>query len=114
MVWQVAARRSTYKKLGKSSALYKARRKIEKANAQVRAKAPVRLREDALPWLGQEHCTTGDAVRAVEPVDGAPTFADQCRRGASVMWEMAAAKCSQRLKKTDMDGGLIILIDLPL
>ena len=72
------------------------------------AQAPVRLREYALPWLGQEHCTTGDAVRAVEPVDGAPTFADQCRRGASVMWEMAAATCSQRLKKTDMDGGLTI------
>ena len=38
VIWQVAARRSTYKKLGKSSALYKARRKIEKAKAQVRAK----------------------------------------------------------------------------
>jgi len=32
-----AARRSTYKKLGKRSALYKAKRKIEKAKAQVRA-----------------------------------------------------------------------------
>ncbi len=38
VIWQVAARRSTYKKLGKSSALYKARRKIEKSKAQVRAK----------------------------------------------------------------------------
>jgi transposase, IS5 family len=38
VIWQIAARRSTYKKLGKSSALYKARRKIEKAKAQVRAK----------------------------------------------------------------------------
>ena len=38
VIWQVAARRSTYKKLGKRSALYKAKRKIEKANAQVRAK----------------------------------------------------------------------------
>ena len=38
VIWQVAARRSTYKKPGKSSALYKARRKIEKAKAQVRAK----------------------------------------------------------------------------
>ncbi len=34
----VAARRSTYKKLGKSSPLYKAKRKVEKAKAQVRAK----------------------------------------------------------------------------
>ncbi len=38
MIWQIAARRSTYKKLGKRSALYKAKRKIEKAKAQVRAK----------------------------------------------------------------------------
>jgi IS5 family transposase len=36
VIWQVAARRSTYKKLGKRSALYKAKRKIEKAKAQVR------------------------------------------------------------------------------
>ncbi len=38
VIWQVAARRSTYKKHGKRSALYKAIRKIEKAKAQVRAK----------------------------------------------------------------------------
>ncbi|MDA3256859.1 IS5 family transposase [Pseudomonas aeruginosa] len=34
VIWQIAARRSTYK----NSALYKAKRKIEKAKAQVRAK----------------------------------------------------------------------------
>ena len=38
VIWQIAARRSTYKKLGKRSALYKAKRKIENAKAQVRAK----------------------------------------------------------------------------
>jgi IS5 family transposase len=38
VIWQIAARRSTYKHLSKRSALYKARRKIEKAKAQVRAK----------------------------------------------------------------------------
>jgi len=38
VIWQVAARRSTYQKLGKRSALYKAKRQIEKAKAQVRAK----------------------------------------------------------------------------
>lgn len=38
VIWQIAARRSTYKKLSKCSALYKAKRKIEKAKAQVRAK----------------------------------------------------------------------------
>jgi len=38
VVWQIAARRSTYQKHGKRSALYKAIRKIEKAKAQIRAK----------------------------------------------------------------------------
>ena len=38
VIWQVAARRNTYRKLGKNSPLYKAKRKIEKAKAQVRAK----------------------------------------------------------------------------
>ena len=38
VIWQVAARRSSYKKHGKRSALYKAIRKIEKAKAQMRAK----------------------------------------------------------------------------
>ncbi|MCY1347717.1 Transposase DDE domain protein [compost metagenome] len=35
VIWQVAARRSIYQQLGKRSALYKAKRKIEKAKAQV-------------------------------------------------------------------------------
>ncbi len=38
VIWQIAARRSTYKKHGKRSAIYKAIRKIEKAKAQVRTK----------------------------------------------------------------------------
>ncbi len=38
VIWQIAARRSTYKHMSKRSALYKALRKIEKAKAQVRAK----------------------------------------------------------------------------
>lgn len=38
VIWQIAARRSTYKRLNKRSVLYKARRRIEKAKAQVRAK----------------------------------------------------------------------------
>jgi IS5 family transposase len=42
--WQIAARRSTYQKLGKCSILYKAKRKIEKAKAQVRAKVEHQLR----------------------------------------------------------------------
>lgn len=43
MIWQVAARRSTYKMLDKRSALYKAKRKIEKAKAQVLAKVEPRF-----------------------------------------------------------------------
>ncbi|MBC9740815.1 MULTISPECIES: IS5 family transposase [Pseudomonas] len=38
VIWQIAARRSTYKHLSKRSLLYKARRKIEKVKAQARAK----------------------------------------------------------------------------
>ncbi len=38
VIWQIAARRSIYKKHGKRSALYQAIRKIEKAKAQIRAK----------------------------------------------------------------------------
>ena len=38
VIWQIAARRSTYQKLGKRGILCKAKRKIEKAKAQVRAK----------------------------------------------------------------------------
>ncbi|UTW05908.1 IS5 family transposase [Pseudomonas benzenivorans] len=38
-IWQMAARRCTYKKLAKNSALYVARHKIEKAKALVRVQA---------------------------------------------------------------------------
>lgn len=38
VIWQVTAHRRTYQKLGKRSALYKAKHQIEKAKAQVRAK----------------------------------------------------------------------------
>lgn len=38
VVWQIAARRSTYSKLNKRSVLYKAKRKIEYLKAQTRAK----------------------------------------------------------------------------
>src|SRR3546814_21110475 len=44
-IWQIAARRSTYKKLDKSSALYKTTRKITKATDQVRAKVKQNGRE---------------------------------------------------------------------
>ena len=38
VIWQVAARRSTYKKYGKRSLLYRTKRGVEKAKAQTRAK----------------------------------------------------------------------------
>jgi len=38
VVWQIAARRSTYRRHGKRSLLYRAKRRIEKAKAQLRAK----------------------------------------------------------------------------
>jgi len=38
VIWQIAARRSTYFKLNKSIVLYKAKRKIEYCKAQTRAK----------------------------------------------------------------------------
>ena len=66
--------------LFKRSALYKAKRKIEKAKAQVRAKVEHPF------WVIKR------------PVDGAQTFTDQCRRGAPVIWAMAAARCLRRLK----------------
>ena len=107
VIWQVAARRITYKKLDKRSALYKAKRKIEKAKApstrQGRAPVPrdqaaVWLYQGAVPRAGEEHRSVGDAVRAVESVEGAPTVTDQRGRGAPVMRGMAAARCSRRLK----------------
>ncbi len=38
VIWQIAARRSTYSRLSKRSVLYKARRKIEYCKARTRAK----------------------------------------------------------------------------
>lgn len=77
VIWQIPARRSTYQKLGKRSVLYKTKRKIEKAKAQIRAQVEhpddqtsVRLCEDTLPWRGQEHGAAGDAVCAGESMDG--------------------------------------------
>ncbi len=67
------------------------------------------LRQDALPWSGQEHGTTGDAVRAVKSVDGAQTFTDKCRRGTPVIWVIAAARCSRRLETQKLAGDLIDL-----
>ncbi len=107
IIWQIAAWRSSYKKHGKRSALYKAIRKIEKAKAQVRAKVehPFRVIKRQLGYtkvrfraLDQEHRSEGDAVCTVKPVDGAPTSTGERGRGTSVIQGMATARCSQRRK----------------
>ncbi|MCP1484677.1 hypothetical protein J3D48_004371 [Pseudomonas fluorescens] len=58
VIWQIAARRSTYQKLGKRSA-YKTKRKIEIAKAQVKAKVeyPFRvIKRLANNWLRCLYC----------------------------------------------------------
>ncbi len=108
VIWQIAARRGTYKKHGKRSALYKALRKIEKGQGpdpcQGRTPIPrdqtaIWLHQGALPRIGQECRADGDAVCPVESVDGPSTFAGKCRRGAPVMRKMAAAMCSWQRKR---------------
>ncbi|SUD11406.1 transposase [Aquipseudomonas alcaligenes] len=73
VIWQIAARRSTYKKLDKRSALYKAKRKIEKAKAQYepRSRHPFRVIKRQFGYvkvrfrgLAKNTAATGDAVRA--------------------------------------------------
>lgn len=93
VIWQIAARCSTYQKLSKRSALYKARRKIEKVKAQkgqgrtlISAhQAAVRLRENAFPRVGQEHSATDHGLCIVESVDGPAATIERDGRGASVM-----------------------------
>ena len=95
-----------------------------KAKAQARAKVehPFRVIKRQFGYVkvrfrglaGQEHRSAGDAVRAVEPMDGAPTFADYRRRGTPVMRKMAAARCSRRPKRRTERVTWSILIDGPL
>ena len=58
VTWQVVARRSTYKHLNRRSALYKARRKIEKAKAQTRAKVehPFRVIKRQFGYVKTRFC----------------------------------------------------------
>jgi IS5 family transposase len=106
VIWQVAARRSTYKMLDKRSALYKAKRKIEKAKAQVRAKVepPFRVIKRQFGYTKVRFRglvkNTAQLVTlfALSNLDGPPTFAGKRRRGAPVMRKMAVARCSRRLK----------------
>ena len=70
--------------------------------------ASVWLCEDAVPWSGQEHGTTGDAVCVIKSVDGTQTFTDECGRDAPVIWAIAAARCSRRLEIQKLAGGLVV------
>ena len=94
IIWQIAARLSTYKKLGKSNALDKAKRKIEKAKAQVHAKIELLFRvikrqpspcKDALPRPGEEQVSVDEFVYPVKSMDGALVFPDYRTRGVSVI-----------------------------
>ena len=75
VIWQIAVRRVTYKQLSKRSPLYKAKRKIKKAKARVRAKVehPFRVikRQFGYPKVRfrglAKHRATGHAVCPVEP-----------------------------------------------
>jgi len=69
--------------------------------------AAVWLYQGSFPRASEEHRTTGDAVRPVEPVDGAQTSTDECRRGTPVIWEMVAARLSWRPETL---GDLIVLV----
>lgn len=92
VIWSVAARRSTYKSLGKRSLLGRVIRQIEKTKAQTRAKVehPFRVIKRQFGYTkvrfrgdGEEHCPVGHAVRPVESVDDAKALTR--RRGAYVM-----------------------------
>ena len=58
--------------------------------------------------LCQEHGTTGDAVCVIKSVDGTQTFTDECRRDASVIWVIAAARCSRWLEIQKLAGDLVV------
>lgn len=49
-----------------------------------RDQASVRLCENPLPWLGQEHGAPDHAVCAIESVDDAPTIVGCCVRSACI------------------------------
>jgi len=68
VIWQVAARRSTYKKLDKRSALYQAKRKIGKAKARVRIKVehPFRVIMLDLKGFGDSPKPRDDAYSVYE------------------------------------------------
>ena len=109
MIWQVAARRSTYKMLDKRSALYKAKRKIEKAKAQSASegRAPFRVIKRQFGYTKVRFRglvkNTAQLV-TLFALDGPPTFAGKRRRGAPVMRKMAVAKVLATAESTEMSG----------
>lgn len=112
VIWQVAARRSTYKMLDKRSALYKAKRKIEKAKAQVRAKVepPFRVIKRQFGYtkvrfrgLVRNTAQLDDAVCPVEPMDGPPTCW-QAQERCACNAENGRRKVLATAESTEMSG----------
>ena len=98
VIWQIAARYSMYKKLGKNNPLYKAKRKIEKAKAQVRAKVehPFRVIKRQFGYMktrfrGLAKNTAQLMTLFALSMHGVPISADYRRRGTPVIREIAAA-----------------------
>lgn len=79
VIWQIAARRSTYSRLNKRSLLYKAKRKIERLQSadtsQGRTSFPgdqesVWLCESTVSWADEKHGSVNHAVCPLKPLDG--------------------------------------------
>ncbi len=54
--------------------------------------------------FSQKHRAAGEAVCTVESVDGAPTFAEECRRGASVVVGKGRCEVLAAAKNSEMSG----------
>lgn len=69
VIWQIAARRSTYSKLGKRSLIYRVKRRIERTKAQVRAKVEHPFRVVKRKRTGITPCRRAPScAAAVRPV----------------------------------------------
>lgn len=82
LIWQIAARRSIYTAFAQAQldlqgqAPHRTRQGTDPGEGRTPAsghQAAVRLRENAVPWAGEEHSATDDLVRVAEPVDGSKT-----------------------------------------
>jgi len=93
VIWQIAARRSTYKHMSKRSVLYKARCRIKRVKAQTRAKVehPFRVIKRQFGYVktrfrGQAKKTAQMTILFIrsKSVGDAPVLISCCRRGTLV------------------------------